>query len=292
MNIQDKINKRKIQQTYENFPLWSSFYLKNLMPHLSAIYYFCRTVDDIGDMKKNIAVKKLRTLKDDLDKCFKKDCTPNDKLFPLMNTINKFDLQKKSFEDLIKANDFDIKHNRYESFEDLVNYCKLSANPVGEIVLKIFGHNSEKHINLSNEICTGLQIANFLQDIKRDSELGRIYVPLEDLKKFNVKEGDIINQIPTNEFNKLIEFQSMRCWNMFNNGVELISLLNGYQKIPISLFINSGREILKKIHKINYNTLKLRPIITKSEKSILTLKTISRYIFGLSLVKKRNYLGH
>ncbi|MBM01418.1 MAG: hypothetical protein CL762_01675 [Chloroflexi bacterium] len=290
MNIQDIINKKKIQQTYENFPLWSSFYLTNLMPHLSAIYYFCRTVDDIGDMKKDIAIKKLGILKDNLDKCFNKACATDDKLFPLMNTINKFDLQKKSFENLIKANDFDIKHDRYESYEDLVNYCKLSANPVGEIVLKIFGHNSDKHINLSNEICTGLQIANFLQDIKRDSELGRIYVPLEDLKKFNVKESDIINQTPTSHFNKLIEFQSKRCWNMFNNGVELINLLNGYQKIPISLFISSGREVLKKIHKINYNTLKLRPVITKSEKSILTFKTISRYIFGLNLANRRSYL--
>ncbi len=292
MNIQNRSNKRKIQQTYENFPLWSSLYLTNLMPHLSAIYHFCRTVDDIGDMKKNIASKKIEDITKELDACFNKNCNPEDRLFPLMNTITKFDLPKRSFENLVKANGLDTKYNRKETYQDLINYCKLSANPVGEIVLKIFGYNSTEHINLSNYICTGLQIANFLQDVKRDSELGRIYIPIEDLKKFNVKESEIINQTPTNNFNKLIEFQSRRCWNMFNNGVELISLLNGYQKIPISLFINSGRKVLVKIHEINYNTLKLRPVITKSEKSILTLKAISRYIFGLSLAKKRNYLDH
>ena len=158
MIIQNRNNKRKIQETYENFPLWSSFYLTNLMPDLSAIYHFCRTVDDIGDMKKNIAIKQLKDLKSDLDECFNKNCNRNDRLFPLMNTIIKFNLSKKPFENLIKANDMDIKYNRYETYNDLVNYCKLSANPVGEIVLQIFGHNSPKNINFSNEICTGLKI--------------------------------------------------------------------------------------------------------------------------------------
>jgi len=290
MNIQNRNNRKKIQQTYENFPLWSSFYLTNLMPHLATVYHFCRTVDDIGDMKKNIAAKKLEDLANDLDECFNKNCNSSDRLFPLMNTITKFDLSKRSFENLIKANDLDTKYNRYETYKDLINYCKLSANPVGEIVLKIFGYNSTDHINLSNKICTGLQIANFLQDIKRDSELGRIYIPIEDLKKFNVKESEIINQTSTNNFNRLIEFESRRCWDIFNDGIQLINLLKGYQKIPISLFISSGRKVLIKIHEINYDTLKVRPVITKSEKSILTIKAITRYLFGLSLAKKKKYL--
>jgi squalene synthase HpnC len=290
MNIQNRNNRKKIQQTYENFPLWSSFYLTNLMPHLTAIYHFCRTVDDIGDMKKNIATIQLEDLANDLDTCFNKNCNPSDRLFPLMNTITKFDLPKRSFKSLIKANDLDTKYNRYETYKDLINYCKLSANPVGEIVLKIFGYDSTEHINLSNKICTGLQIANFLQDIKRDSELGRIYIPIEDLKKFNVKESEIINQTSTNNFNKLIEFESRRCWDMFNDGVQLINLLKGYKKIPISLFVNSGRKVLIKIHEINYETLQVRPVITKSEKSILTIKTITSYLFGLSLSNKKKYL--
>jgi squalene synthase HpnC len=290
MIIQNRNNKRKIQETYENFPLWSSFYLTNLMPDLSAIYHFCRTVDDIGDMKKNIAIKQLKDLKSDLDECFNKNCNRNDRLFPLMNTITKFNLCKKPFENLIKANDMDIKYNRYETYNDLANYCKFSANPVGEIVLQIFGHNSPKNINFSNEICTGLQIANFLQDVKRDSELGRIYIPIEDLNKFNVKESEIINQISTDNYNKLIEFESRRCWDMFNNGVQLVNHLKGYQKIPISLFISSGRKLLRKIHEINYETLQSRPVITKSEKSILTFKTITMHLFGLNLAKKKTYL--
>jgi len=290
MNIQNRNNRKKIQQTYENFPLWSSFYLTNLMPHLTAIYHFCRTVDDIGDMKKNIATIQLEDLANDLDTCFNKNCNPSDRLFPLMNTITKFDLPKRSFKSLIKANDLDTKYNRYETYKDLINYCKLSANPVGEIVLKIFGYDSTEHINLSNKICTGLQIANFLQDIKRDSELGRIYIPIEDLKKFNVKESEIINQTSTNNFNKLIEFESRRCWDMFNDGVQLINLLKGYKKIPISLFVSSGRKVLIKIHEINYETLQVRPVITKSEKSILTIKTITSYLFGLSLSNKKKYL--
>ncbi len=290
MNIQNRNNRKKIQQTYENFPLWSSFYLTNLMPHLTAIYHFCRTVDDIGDMKKKIATIQLEDLANDLDTCFNKNCNPSDRLFPLMNTITKFDLPKRSFKSLIKANDLDTKYNRYETYKDLINYCKLSANPVGEIVLKIFGYDSTEHINLSNKICTGLQIANFLQDIKRDSELGRIYIPIEDLKKFNVKESEIINQTSTNNFNKLIEFESRRCWDMFNDGVQLINLLKGYKKIPISLFVSSGRKVLIKIHEINYETLQVRPVITKSEKSILTIKTITSYLFGLSLSNKKKYL--
>ena len=290
MNIQNIKNKKKIQNTYENFPLWSSFYLKNLMPHFASIYFFCRTVDDLGDMKKNIAEKKLEVLTNELNACFEKNCIPSDRLFPLMSTIIKFDMPKSPFEKLIKANYLDIKNNRFETFNDLINYCKLSANPVGEIVLKIFGHNSSKHINLSNKICTGLQIVNFLQDVRRDSELKKIYIPIEDLKEYNVKESEIINHVSTENYIKLIEFESRRCWEMFNNGTQLINILKGYQKIPISLFIDSGRKLIKKIQDINYETLQIRPVITKSEKSLLTFKVITRYLLGLNLASKKIYL--
>ena len=289
MNTQNRINKKKIQNTYENFPLWSSFYLTNLMPHLSAIYHFCRTVDDIGDYKKNIAKNKLEHIKKSIDSCFEKRCKSDDPFYPLMKTINMYNLSRENFNSLIEANNIDLNFQKHKTYQELLKYCHLSANPVGEMVLKIFGYTSKKHIYLSNQICTGLQIANFLQDTKRDSLLGRIYIPQEDLKLFNVKEDDILNQKSSTQFRDLIKFQSIRCWELFNNGVPLINLLNGHEKIPISLFINSGKEVLKKIHDINYDTITKRPTISKASKTILTLRAFSRYILRLDLVKRADY---
>ena len=137
-----------------------------------------------------------------------------------------------------------------------------------------------------------------IDDKKAEMNLNQIsgllsWFPLKEnmgINKFNVKESEIINHISTDNYNKLIEFESRRCWDMFNNGVQLVNHLKGYKKIPISLFISSGRKLLRKIHEINYETLQSRPVITKSEKSILTFKTITMYLFGLNLAKKKTYL--
>ena len=279
MNIKKKYSQKLIKTSYENFPLWSSFYLKNLMPDLSSIYYFCRKVDDISDLNKESAREELFNLEKSLLDCFQKKCDEKDEFFNLMQTIIKFDLSIDDFQSLIKANYQDLEITRYSSFDDLIEYCKLSANPVGSLVLKIFGDFNETNLKLSNYICTGLQLINFIQDIRRDSKMGRIYMPIEDLKKFQIDENDILENKSTLAMRQLVKMQCERSYEIINSGKPLVESLYGPKKIPISLFIQSGNLVLSKIKKINYETVLIRPRVSRIEKSMLVTKTLFKYLF-------------
>ena len=279
MDIKKNNSQKLIKTTYENFPLWSSFYLKNLMPDLSSIYYFCRKVDDISDLNKDSAIKELLNLEKSLLNCFKKKCNENDEFFNLMQTISKFELTIDDFQSLIQANYQDLQIKRYNSIDDLLEYCKLSANPVGSLVLKIFGDFNESNLKFSNYICTGLQLINFIQDMRRDSKLGRIYIPLDDLKKFQIYENDILENKSTLAMRQLVKMQCERSYEIINSGKPLVESLYGPKKIPISLFIQSGNLVLSKIKKINYETVLIRPRVSRIEKSMLVTKTLFKYLF-------------
>ena len=279
MDIKKNNSQKLIKTTYENFPLWSSFYLKNLMPDLSSIYYFCRKVDDISDLNKDSAIKELLNLEKSLLNCFKKKCNENDEFFNLMQTISKFELTIDDFQSLIQANYQDLQIKRYNSIDDLLEYCKLSANPVGSLVLKIFGDFNESNLKFSNYICTGLQLINFIQDMRRDSKLGRIYIPLDDLKKFQIDENDILENKSTLAMSQLVKMQCERSYEIINSGKPLVESLYGPKKIPISLFIQSGNLVLSKIKKINYETVLIRPRVSRIEKSMLVTKTLFKYLF-------------
>ena len=277
-------NKKLIKKTYENFPLWSSLYLRKLMPDLAAIYHFCRIVDDLSDLNKDSALKELRKIEKLIDDCFKGALDEKSIFFNLKITINKFNLPKEDFQKLIQSNYQDLTKKRYKDFDELVNYCKLSANPVGSMVLRIFDEFNDANLLLSDRICTGLQLINFIQDINRDSKFNRIYIPTNELEKFGVNEEDILNGISTEGLIQMIKFQCKRSKDIINSGKTLVSNLPGSQKIPISLFINSGNLVLKKIEKINYNTLAYRPFITKFDKSLLISKTLLRYLLNKKLI--------
>ena len=279
MDIKKNNSQKLIKTTYENFPLWSSFYLKNLMPDLSSIYYFCRKVDDISDLNKDSAIKELLNLEKSLLNCFKKKCNENDEFFNLMQTISKFELTIDDFQSLIQANYQDLQIKRYNSIDDLLEYCKLSANPVGSLVLKIFGDFNESNLKFSNYICTGLQLINFIQDMRRDSKFERIYIPLDDLKKFQIDENDILENKSTLAMRQLVKMQCERSYEIINSGKPLVESLYGPKKIPISLFIQSGNLVLSKIKKINYETVLIRPRVSRIEKSMLVTKTLFKYLF-------------
>ena len=277
-------NKKLIKESYENFPLWSSVYLRNLMPDLASVYHFCRTVDDLSDLNKDIALEELGKIEELLDDCYKSKLDKKSIFFNLSLTINKFNLPKEDFKKIIQSNFQDLFKNRYNDFDELINYCKLSANPVGRMVLKIFGEFNTANSELSDKICTGLQLINFIQDINRDSKFGRIYMPLDELKKFGAKEEDIFNEKLTEELIRMIKFQCERSKDIINSGKKLVSNLSGSKKIPISLFVQSGNLVLKKIEKNNYNTVVKRPFITKLDKSLLISKPLTRYLLNKKLI--------
>ena len=277
--MKKNLNDELIKNSYENFPLWSSLYLRGIMPDLKSIYFFCRKVDDISDLNKEKALEALEDIENSLLDCFNGNLDENSEYFNLMNTIAKYDLPVGEFQKLIRSNYQDLEINRYKTFEDLINYCELSANPVGNLVLRIFGDFNQSNLTLSNNICTGLQIINFIQDIYRDSKLGRIYLPMEDLNKYSIDEKDILNNKTSSEMNELVRMQCERSRKIINNGKSLVKILNGPKKIPISLFIQSGNLVLSKIKKINYETVLFRPKVNKIEKSILVTRTLFKYLF-------------
>ena len=277
-------DKELIKNSYENFPLWSSIYLKKLMPDLASIYHFCRTVDDLSDLKKDFALKELGKVEDMINDCYAGKINEKNIFFNLCKTISKYNLQKEDFQKLIQSNYQDLNKKRYKDFDELINYCKLSANPVGSMVLRIFGEYNDANLILSNQICTGLQLINFIQDINRDSKLDRIYMPLDELNKFGVNEEDILHENSTEEFIEMIKFQCERSKNIINSGKSLVSNLHGSKRIPISLFIHSGNLVLKKIEKINYKTATTRPFVTKLDKSLLISKTLIRYLLNKKLI--------
>ena len=273
-----------IKKSYENFPLWSSIYLKEFMPHLASIYHFCRTVDNLSDLKKDLAFKELNKIEEALNYCYEDKLDEKSIFFNLKITINRFNLPKEDFQKLIQSNYQDLKKNRYNDFDELIDYCKLSANPVGSMVLRIFGEYSNNNLFLSDQICTGLQLINFVQDINRDSKLNRIYIPMNELSEFGVSEEDILCGKSNQELINMIKFQCDRSKNIINSGKTLVSNLPGPKKIPISLFIQSGNLVLKKIEKINYKTTVTRPFVTKVDKSLLISKTLIKYLLNKKLI--------
>ena len=284
MNLKKSTRENLIKNSYENFPLWSSIYLRKFMPDFASIYFFCRTVDDLSDLKKDLAISKLQETEKLLSKCYEGKCDENNIFFELSKTIQKYDIPKKDFQNLIESNYQDLNIKKYSSFNDLINYCKLSANPVGRIVLKIFNESNSSNIKLSDEICTGLQIVNFIQDVKRDSELKRIYMPQNDLEKFGVNEDDIFKGNNSKEFREMVKFQCDRAEEILNKGKPLVNQIHGTKKIPISIFIQSGKLVIKKIRNINYETITIRPVVSKFDKSIIIIKTLINFLLGRKLI--------
>jgi phytoene/squalene synthetase len=160
---------------------------------------------------------------------------------------------------------------RYETFEDLLGYCRYSANPVGHLVLCLSGYRDAKRQQLSDFTCTALQLANFWQDITLDYEKGRIYLPLEDLRKYKVAEADIANRRNSPQFREMMRFEVSRAREWFKRGLPLVDEVSRELAIDIELFTRGGQEILNAIERQDYATLGRRPAISKMRKLALVV---------------------
>src|SRR5204863_6912970 len=174
----------------ENFPVASLLFPRRLRPHLRAVYGFARIVDILGDEVEGDRLAALGELEREVDACYAGEPT-----WPVMRvlqpTIREFSLPREPFLRLIEANRMDQRISEYETWDDLREYCRHSADPVGRLALGLLGLDSEPElVAASDDVCTGLQLVNFLQDVPRDLELGRIYLPLEDRLRFGVAELD------------------------------------------------------------------------------------------------------
>jgi squalene synthase HpnC len=255
----------------ENFSVVSWLLPKDLRPHMYAVYAYCRGVDDLGDEAEGDRVALLDEWEAELRRCFEGE--PSDPRFvALAETVREYGLSMEPFERLVEANRRDQGSVRYENFDLLLDYCTYSANPVGRIVLKMFGYDDDERLALSDETCTALQLANFWQDVAVDAKQGRIYIPHEDMTHYGVSEADVERSHVTEGFRELLRFQVARTRMHFRNGLPLINKVRGRLRLDLKLFSLGGLAVLEAIEDAGYDVLTSRPRIPRPKRAWLALR--------------------
>ncbi len=262
---------------YENFTVVSILLPKSLRQDFCNIYAFCRTADDLGDevRDRNRASEYLARFRQQTQDCYAgKASTPVFRA--LKQTIAKHDIPIEPFLDLIDAFEQDQRIDRYDTFDQVLDYCRRSANPVGRLVLYVCGYRDEERQLLSDQICTALQLANFWQDVRRDIlDRDRIYLPRESMDRFGVSEAQINSGQFDENYRKLIQFEVERTEALFDRGEKLLPLLRPAVRSQIALFGKGGRAVLSAIVRQDYDTLTCRPVLSKWQKGRLVLSAMS-----------------
>jgi squalene synthase HpnC len=259
---------------YENFPVVSWLLPHELRDPMYALYAYCRGVDDLGDEAEGDRLALLDEWEAQLGRAF--DGVPGDPRFvALADTIRRFNLPRDQFERLIEANRRDQCQTRYETFDDLLDYCSYSANPVGRLVLHLFGYRDERRALLSDATCTALQLTNLWQDVARDHAMGRVYLPQEDMQMFGVSETDLAARRATPALRKLIRYEVQRTREYFARGLPLIDSVRGRLRIDLRLFSLGGLAVLDAIKSQRYDVLANRPTVSKSQKLWLGVRALA-----------------
>jgi squalene synthase HpnC len=225
---------------------------------LEAVYGFARLVDDTGDVAAGDRLAVLDSLEEDLHRAFegRAEHPLLQRLTPLVREVR---VTPEPFVRLIDANRQDQSVSRYRTWEELAAYCQLSANPVGELVLGILGLATPERIRLSDDVCTGLQLAEHLQDVGEDLRRGRIYLPLEDLNRFGVAVADLHAERPGNALRALLVFEVVRARTLLAEGVALVSSLGGRARLAVAAYVGGGRAALDAVERSGYDVLRRSP---------------------------------
>ena len=235
---------------YENFPVASLILPNHLRISIQKIYNFARSADDIADcpdLPFSFKCARLQFYREELRK-IETNSFPLTTLFhELSDVINQYNLPIKLFEDLLDAFEQDLTVTRYETYAQLTSYCERSANPIGRILLHLFEQPKDEYFHLSDSVCTGLQIINFLQDITEDYDINRIYLPSDEMKSFGVTEEHIKHQIFDLKWLNFMGFQVDRAQQLLNAGAPLYDQLPGRIGIEIKAIVKSGIQVTKKL---------------------------------------------
>jgi squalene synthase HpnC len=256
---------------YENFPVASLFVPRHMRKYVWAIYAFARTADDFADEPGFTVAERLDNLNQwdqHLEDCYAG--TPAHRIFvALAETIERFDIPMELFENLLAAFRSDVTVNRYETYDDVLAYCANSANPIGRLLLILFNYRSEATMQLSDAICTGLQLTNFWQDVSVDAKKDRIYLPEEDLNEYAFSERDVLNGVYDERFKQLMEFQVHRTAELFMEGKPLLTCVGKDLRRELDLTWNGGMRILQKIQANKYDVQSKRPALSIADKMSL-----------------------
>jgi squalene synthase HpnC len=290
--------RRLATSHYENFSVVTWFLPKSLHQHFFNVYSYCRISDDlgdeVGDREASLALlsrweQELNALYTGLERTGGGHGEARHPVFvALAETVRQCRIPRHEFADLLTAFRQDQTVGRYESFEDLLGYCRNSANPVGHLVLYLCGYRDEERQRLSDYTCTALQLANFWQDVSVDWNKGRVYLPLEDLRRFGVSEEQIGEGRFTREFGELMRFEVARAREWFARGLPLAGRVNRSLALDIELFSRGGQAILQAIEDQGFDVLARRPSLGKLRKAELVIRALAgRIVRGNQLESRQ-----
>src|ERR1700728_2306189 len=229
----------------ENFPVASMLLPRRIRRHLLALYGYARFIDDVGDESGGDRLSSLDAAERQLDLAMAGAAT-----HPIF-----VELDRQPLVDLIEANRMDQVKRRYATFDELVSYCSLSANPVGRLVLAVFGASNPVTTHLSDEVCTALQIVEHLQDVGEDFEVGRIYLPEADLERFGVDEADFASSSTPPALRRAVAFEASRATAMLRSGAVLGEYLSGTDRVAVAGFVGGGLAQLHALRQASYDVL-------------------------------------
>ena len=260
---------------YENFPVGSILVRRASRPFVHAVYAFARAADDFADEMKD-PPRQLALLDawgDELEAAFEGEAR-HPVFVALRETSRRLEIPIQEYRDLLEAFRMDVTVKRYAEFDDVLSYCRCSANPVGRLVLYIHGHKDPELHRLSDSICTALQLANFWQDVEVDLRKDRIYIPRCDMDRFGVTEEDLFGHRARSPFRQLLQFQVDRTREIFGEGRPLCDRLSGRLALEIRATWHGGMRILSKVEAVGHDVFGRRPAITTFDKLAILLRAI------------------
>jgi squalene synthase HpnC len=265
--------ERLTRTHYENFPVASWLVPAGMRPHIAALYAFARTADDFADEGRRTAGERLRLLDDWHNRLhasvaeggIRREHDPHDPgdlvFLALGATIRACNLPVSLFDDLLSAFRQDITTHRYPSWNALLDYCRRSANPVGRLVLRIAGYDDPALDRSSDALCTALQLTNFWQDLDRDWQKGRLYLPLEDVDAFEARMQDLDDRRLTEPWQRVVGRVSRRTRELFGEGRHVCNGVRGRLRHELRVTWLGGMRILDRLERVDYNVFMYRPTL-------------------------------
>jgi hydroxysqualene synthase len=274
--------ERLARTHYENFPVGSLLIPRDRRRHVYSVYAFARIADDFADEGYETGelteAGRLAALDDwerKLENCYR-GRADHPVFVALAETVRELRLPVQLFRGLLSAFKQDVVKRRYADFDEVLDYCSRSANPVGRLILLLFGYREERLHELSDCVCTGLQLANFWQDVEVDIRKDRVYLPQNEMARFGVGDDDLREKRFSGRYAALLKFQVERTWDLFNRGKPLPNLVSGRLAFELRLTWLGGTRILERIEKMGFDTLNARPRISTGDKIALLVKALWR----------------
>lgn len=261
---------------YENFPIGSFLIPNRYREPIHLVYTFARVADDFADEGRMSVVERMEKLNEwqqYLHNAISGE-SPLELFNKLTFVIKEFQIPLQLFDDLLIAFKRDASNPEYQDFNEVLDYCRFSANPIGQILLHIFDCSTDEANRLSDSICTALQLTNFWQDISVDTRRNRIYIPKADFLSFNVQASDLESMTNEKAFRELMQMQVDRTRNLFEKGKPLFLLVNKHFRFELQLIWHGGMRILEKIESLNFDTRNKRPTLNLFDKLLIVARSV------------------